>query len=329
MKIIVTGGSGLVGQAIKNVINTDKNYKNNHSYLFLSSRDCDLSNYETSLNFFKEHNPDYVIHLAAYVGGLFKNMNHKVDMLEKNLQINYNVVKVCHKVNVKKVICCLSTCIFPDKTTYPIDETMLHNGPPHNSNDTYAYAKRMLEIQCKAYNEQYNSNFVCIIPTNIYGDYDNFSLKDAHVIPALIHKCYLAKQNQSKFIVCGTGKPLRQFIYSIDLAKLILLVLEHYLEKTPIILSVDEKDEVSIATIAQTIAKEFNYEHMLQFDTSFSDGQYKKTANNTKLKKVLENIKNNKNNNNLPQFEFTPLIQGLSKTVKWFIVNYNKDYCRK
>lgn len=326
MKIIVTGGSGLVGQAIKTVVTNDSK-SSQDSYVFLSSSNCDLTNYRETLTVFKKHSPDYVIHLAAYVGGLFKNMNQKVDMLEKNLQINYNLVKVCHEVNVKKVICCLSTCIFPDKTTYPIDESMLHNGPPHNSNDAYAYAKRMLEIHCNAYNEQYNSNFVCIIPTNIYGYYDNFSLKDAHVIPALIHKCYLAKKNGDKFIVCGTGKPLRQFIYSIDLAKLILIVLDHYQEKTPIILSVDEKDETSIAHIARIIAREFNYEHMLEFDTSFSDGQYKKTANNAKLKKVLENINNN--NNNKSQFEFTPLEKGLSKTIKWFINSYNKDYCRK
>lgn len=328
MKIIVTGGSGLVGQAIQTVV-TNHLKPTQDSYVFLSSSNCDLTNYKETLAVFKKHSPDYVIHLAAYVGGLFKNMNQKVDMLEKNLQINYNLVKVCHEVNVKKVICCLSTCIFPDKTSYPINESMLHNGPPHNSNDAYAYAKRMLEIHCNAYNEQYNSNFICIIPTNIYGDYDNFSLKDAHVIPALIHKCYLAEKNGDKFIVCGTGKPLRQFIYSIDLAKLILIVLDHYQEKTPIILSVDEKDETSIAHIARIIAKEFDYEHMLEFDTSFSDGQYKKTANNAKLKKVLENINKNNNNKDISQFEFTPLEKGLSKTVKWFINSYNKDYCRK
>lgn len=326
MKILVTGGSGLVGQAIKKIVNEhDENYKNNHSYLFLSSKECDLTNYQATYNFFEKYKPDYVIHLAAYVGGLFRNMNHKVEMYEKNIQINHNVVKVCHELCVIKVICCLSTCIFPDKTTYPIDETMLHNGPPHNSNNAYAYAKRMLEVQCRAYNEQYGSNFVCVIPTNIYGEYDNFSLTDGHVIPALIHKCYLAKQRGEKFMVCGTGKPLRQFIYSIDLAKLILLILEHYEEKTPIILSVDEKDETSIAEIARLIAKEFDYEHMLVFDSSYSDGQYKKTANNAKLKKVLEKIQNEYEIKS--EFKFTPLSKGLPKTIKWFIENY--DHCRR
>ena len=105
---------------------------------------------------------------------------------------------------------------------------MLHNGPPHFSNDAYAYAKRLLEIQCKAYREQYSDNFVCVIPTNIYGPYDNFNLTDAHVIPSLIHKFWLAKKESKPFVIAGSGKPLRQFIYSEDLAKLILWVLESY-----------------------------------------------------------------------------------------------------
>ena len=110
---------------------------------------------------------------------------------------------------------------FSDKTSYPINESMLHNGPPHSSNDAYAYAKRMLEIHSKAYNEQYNDNFVCIIPTNLYGPYDNYNLQDSHVIPGLIHKCYLAKKENKPFYVWGSGKPLRQFIFSEDLAELI------------------------------------------------------------------------------------------------------------
>ena len=214
----------------------------------------------------KKIKPDFVIHLAAYVGGLFKNMNFKVDMYEKNTLMNCNVLKCCHEIGVKKLVSCLSTCIFPDKTTYPINESMLHNGPPHSSNDAYAYAKRMLEVQSKAYQEQYKDNFICVIPTNIYGENDNYSLEGGHVIPALIHKCYLAKQNKEKFVVRGTGKPLRQFIYSTDLAKLIMWVLESYDEKDSIILSVSEEEEMSIGDVARLVSKEFDYEHMMTFD---------------------------------------------------------------
>ena len=310
MIILVTGGSGMVGSAIKNISENSVD-----QYVFLNSKECDLTNFTQTYQKFKSVNPDYVIHLAACVGGLYKNMNFKVDMLEKNMDINSNVLKVCHLLKVTKVVSCLSTCIFPDKTSYPINETMLHDGPPHHSNDAYAYAKRMLEIHSKAYREQYNDNFICVIPTNIYGECDNYSLEDGHVIPSLIHKCYLSKKNNKEFIVRGTGKPLRQFIYSEDFAKLIIWTLFHYHENESIILSVNENDEVSIEYIARLIAKQYNYEHMLKFDTSYSDGQFKKTADNSKLKALY------------PDFKYTDLEIGIKKSVKWFIDNYQT--CRK
>lgn len=310
MKILITGGSGMVGYGIQQIKNTF-----NHEFIFMSSKDCDLSNYEITLNYFKKINPDYVIHLAAYVGGLFKNMNYKVDMLEKNLIMNYNVLKVCHILKIKKVISCLSTCIFPDDTTYPINESMLHSGPPHNSNDAYAYSKRLLEIHSKAYQEQYGDNFICVIPTNIYGENDNYSIEGGHVIPGLIHKCYLAKQNNEKFMVWGSGKPLRQFIYSQDLGRLIMWVLEKYEGKESIILSVGEKEEVSIEYVARQIAKAYNYEHMIDFDTTKSDGQFKKTADNSKLMNLYG------------EYKFMNIEEGIKRSVDWFVQNYDK--CRK
>ena len=309
-KILVTGGTGLIGKAIQNI---SKNY--DYKFIFIGSNDCDLTNYDDTYNFFDFIKPDYVLHLAACVGGLFKNMNNKVEMYEKNILINNNVLKSCHLLNVKKVISCLSTCIFPDKTSYPIDESMLHNGPPHDSNDAYAYAKRMLEIQSKAYQQQYNKNFICIIPTNIYGPYDNYSLEDGHVIPSLIHRCYLNKKNNEKFVVRGTGKPLRQFIYSEDLAKLILWSLDKYNSKESIILSVNEKDETSIENVARLIARSYDYEDNIIFDDSYSDGQFKKTANNSKLMNLIK------------EFNFTKIDDGIKSSVNWFIQNY--DNCRK
>ena len=300
----------MVGYGIQQIQN---NF--NHKFIFMSSKDCDLSNYEITLNYFEKINPDYVIHLAAYVGGLFKNMNYKVDMLEKNLIMNYNVLKVCHNLKIKKVVSCLSTCIFPDDTTYPINENMLHNGPPHNSNDAYAYSKRLLEIHSKAYQEQYGDNFICVIPTNIYGENDNYSIEGGHVIPGLIHKCYLAKQNNEKFMVWGSGKPLRQFIYSQDLGRLIMWVLEKYDEKDSIILSVGEKEEVSIEYVARQIAKAYDYEHMIDFDITKSDGQFKKTADNSKLMNLYG------------EYKFMNIEEGIKRSVNWFVENYDK--CRK
>ena len=262
MKVLVTGSSGLVGSAIKNI---SPNYP--YDFIFVSSQDADLTDYMQTYNLFDKHKPDYVIHLAACVGGLFKNMNYKVDMFENNVLINFNVVKYSHTFKVKKLVCCLSTCIFPDNTTYPINETMLHDGPPHSSNDAYAYAKRMLEIHCKTYQDQFDDNFICVIPTNIYGPNDNYDLKDGHVIPALTHRCYLAKKEGKPFRVLGSGTPLRQFIFSEDLANLFMWTLENYNEKESLILSVGEKNEVAIKDVALEIAKSFDYEHMMEFDT--------------------------------------------------------------
>ena len=305
--ILITGGSGLVGSAIRNI---SLDYCHNYTFIFLSSNDCDLTNYTNTFFTFSTFNPDYVIHLAACVGGLFKNMAYKVDMFEKNIIINTNVLKVCHQIKVKKVISCLSTCIFPDKTSYPIDETMLHDGPPHTSNDAYAYAKRMLEVQSRAYQEQYNNNFICVIPTNIYGPFDNFNLQDSHVIPGLIHKCYLAKQNNHKFVVSGTGTPLRQFIYSSDLAKMIMWVIDKYDEKESIILAPNEEDEVTIEFVSRLIAKAFEYEQFIEFDSSKSDGQYKKTVSNDKFRHHND------------EFKFTDVETGITQTVEWFNLNY-------
>jgi len=309
-KILVTGGSGLVGHGIQSIVGE---FGDKYEFIFVSSKDYDLYDFQQTNQMFEYIKPHIVIHLAANVGGLYKNMNQKVDMLEKNLMINFNVVKCSHDHRVEKLIACLSTCIFPDQIEYPIDETMLHNGPPHESNDAYAYAKRMLEVHCRAYRESYGDNFVCIIPTNIYGPHDNFDLENAHVLPALIHKCYLAKLYDEDFIVRGTGKPLRQFIYSKDLALLIMMVIENY-NGDNIILSVDETDEVSIECVARTIARCFDYEDRIVFNPSYSDGQYKKTVTNHRLQEILGNdIK----------FEFTSIQEGCKKTVEWFINKMN------
>jgi GDP-L-fucose synthase len=304
--VLVTGGSGLVGSALQQLAGSH--------YRFISSKEYDLTSLEDTRRMFAEIKPTYVIHLAACVGGLFKNMNNKVEMLEKNLLMNFNVVKCSHDAGVKKLVACLSTCIFPDKTTYPIHEGMLHAGPPHSSNDAYAYAKRMLEIQCRAYRENYGDNFICVIPTNIYGPADNYNLEDGHVIPALIHKCWLAKKAGDDFVVRGSGAPLRQFMYSLDLAILLMWVLVESNEPL-IILSVSEREEVSIGDVAKLIAHEFGYADRIRFDTNFSDGQFKKTADNSKLISAIGD------------YQFTSIKKGIHETVAWFCAHY--DIARK
>ena len=208
---------------------------------------------------------------------------------------------------------CLSTCIFPDKTTYPIDETMVHDGPPHRSNEGYAYAKRMIDVMNRCYRDEYGCNFTAVIPTNVYGPHDNFNIEDGHVVPGLIHKAYKAKAEGSELTIWGTGKPLRQFIFSEDLARLTAWVAREYTEVEPIILSVDEADEISIADVAYAVADATGLpRESIKFDTEKSDGQFKKTASNAKLRKYL------------PDFKFTPFAEGVKAAVDWFAEHYDE-----
>ena len=217
----------------------------------------------------------------------------------------------CCRINkVKKLVSFLSTCIFPDKTKYPINETMLHDGPPHSSNEGYAYAKRLIDTLNRAYAEEYGCNFTSIIPTNIYGPSDNFSIKNGHVIPGLIHKCYIAKKEGTPFTIWGSGTPLRQFIYSLDLAELTVWVMRDYHSPDPITLSVDEAAEVSIKDVALAVAKAMKFEGEVVFDTEKADGQFKKTACNKKFRSYR------------PDYEFTTIQDGIQKSVDWFVENY-------
>ena len=261
---------------------------------------------------FAKHKPTHVIHLAALVGGLFANMSRNCDFFRDNMKMNDNILASSHKHKVQKVVSCLSTCIFPDKTSYPIDETMVHNGPPHSSNFGYSYAKRMIDVQNKAYHEQHGCQFTSIIPCNVFGPHDNFNIQQGHVIPGLINKAHQAKKNGTAFEIWGTGAPLRQFIYSLDLAKLTVWVMREYQEIEPIILATDEADEVSIKDVAMMVLEASEFKGAIKFLTDKADGQFKKTASNAKLRKYL------------PDFKFVPTKQAIQETVKWFEDNYEK-----
>lgn len=308
--VLVTGGTGLVGKAINKVVNEDDAAKG-ETWVFLSSKDGDLVDRSATEAIFKKHQPTHVIHLAARVGGLFHNMAKKVEFFRENMLINDNIMECCRIYGVKKLVSCLSTCIFPDKTTYPIDETMLHNGPPHDSNLGYSIAKRLVDSMNHCYKEQYGCQFTSLIPTNVYGPHDNFNVQDGHVIPGLIHKCYLAKQKGEDMVLWGSGTPMRQFIFSEDLARLIVWVLRDYQEIEPIILSVGEEDEVSISDVAQMICEAMDFKGKLVKDTTKADGQFKKTASNKKLRSYK------------PDFKFTPIRQGIQTAVDWFVENYS------
>ncbi|CAK9298637.1 unnamed protein product [Gordionus sp. m RMFG-2023] len=310
MKILVTGSFGMVGHAIQMVVENDEKLKAKYEWVFISSKDGDLKDPVQAKAIFDKHKPSHVIHLAARVGGLFSNLRYNLDFFRENMAINDNVLNFSFQNNVQKVVSCLSTCIFPDKTSYPIDETMIHNGPPHVSNFGYAYAKRMIDVLNQGYKVQHGKNYTSIIPTNVFGPHDNFDIQNGHVIPGLMHKTYLAKKNGEPLTVWGSGEPLRQFIYSLDLAKLIIWVTFNYEQTEPIILSVSPKDEISIKDAVNMVTKSMDFQNKIIFDTSKSDGQYKKTASNLKLMKLL------------PDFQFTPIDKAIKDTCDWFVQNY-------
>mmetsp|Transcript_10676 Transcript_10676/g.26143 ORF Transcript_10676/g.26143 Transcript_10676/m.26143 type:complete len:336 (+) Transcript_10676:423-1430(+) len=309
--VLVTGGTGLIGYALQRVVERDEKLSA-QKWVFLSSKDGNLVDRNACEAIFEKHQPTHCIHLAARVGGLFANMKYKVEFYRENVILNDNVMECCRLYKVKKLVSCLSTCIFPDKTTYPIDENMIHNGAPHTSNEGYAYAKRMIDVLNRCYNDEYDCNFTSIVPTNIYGPNDNYNLEDSHVIPGLMHKCMIAKKEGKPFTIMGSGKPLRQFIYSEDLAELIIWTMLEYHSPEPIILSVDEQEEVSIGELARMVANAMEFTGEIVFDTAKSDGQFKKTASNAKLRSFK------------PDYKFTPIEEGLQKAATWFIENYDK-----
>lgn len=309
---MVTGGKGMLGNAIQRVVQEEPHLE--YSFVFVDIDDADLTDKRAVQSLFKKVNPQGVIHLAADVGGLYKNVKQGVEMLENNLLMNMNIMQSSLQFGVEKLISCLSTCVFPEQTlcphiSLPIDEQIIHMGPPHPSNEGYAHAKRLVDVQSRYYRKQYGCNFISLAPTNIFGSHDNYSLENSHVIPALIRKCDSAIRDGEDFVVRGSGKPLRQFIFSNDLARLFVWAYFNYDEADPLILAPGVDQEVSIATIAQHVADAFSYTKPIVFDTSYSDGQHKRTVTNAKL--MSRN----------PSFRFTPLRDAIKESADWFAIN--------
>ena len=296
-KVLVTGGYGMVGSAME-------------SQIKLSRETCDLTNPKQTNKLFQLVKPDGVIHCAGKVGGIGGNSNYKGEYFYDNLMINTNVIEASRRAGVKNLVAFLSTCVFPDKVKYPLTVDQVQLGEPHESNYPYAYAKRMADVQIRAYREQYGINYTSIIPSNIYGPNDNFNLDHGHVMPMLIHKLYLAKKNKTDFTVWGSGKPLREFIYSKDIAKIAEWALFNYEGTDPLIISGDE--EISIKDLVGLLVDEFKFKGKVIFDKTKPDGQLRKPSDNSKIKELL------------PDFEYTPFEQGIKETVSWFIENYDE-----
>ncbi len=291
--VLVTGGSGLVGTHLKDIM---------PDAIYISSKDFDLTDINRVDEMMEFYNPSVVVHLAARVGGLLDNMNYPVDYLEENILMNTNVIKSCYKYNVKKVVGILSTCIYPDIVdTYPMKEEDMFNGAPPPGNFQYAMSKRCLASQIEAYNKQYDKNWSCLIPCNLYGEYDKYEEHHSHFVSALIKKIHEAEDSIELW---GTGKPLRQFMYGGDLAKVIKYVIDNDVVGN---FNVAPKEVYTINEMAEIGIRSCNKEHLnIKYDNSKPDGQYRKDVDSSKLLSILDN------------FQFTPLGDGIRRVYDNF-----------
>ena len=295
-RILVTGGTGLVGKHLKDIM---------PNAIYLSSRDANLLNAKSVDTIIGMNKPDIVIHLAARVGGVLDNITYPVEYLEENTLINTNLLRACHKHDVQKVISIGSTCIYPDVVEeYPMKEKDLFNGPPPPDNFAYAMSKRLMVTQIDSYKKQHNRDWSYLVPCNLYGEHDKYEEHHSHFVSALIKKLYEAK---NKVEIWGTGKPLRQFMYAGDLARVIKDMIENDIVGN---FNVAPDDGISIEEITKIGMKACGKGDLeIVYDKTKPDGQYRKDVDSSKLLSVLKD------------FEFTSLGDGISKVYE--------DYCER
>lgn len=290
--ILVTGGSGMVGKSLKELIPQAS---------YISSKDCDLTNPIEVELLVKIHKPDVIIHLAAKVGGIIDNINKPAEYFDDNVLMNTLLLKSAYKYGVERFIGILSTCIYPDKLdTYPMTEEMLHLGPPTPTNFSYGYAKRSLAVQIDAYNKQYGTKYQYLTPCNLYGEHDKYG-DNSHFVAALIKKIHNAKMaGDDKITLFGTGTPLRQFMHSNDLAMIIKKCLDDEIYDN---FNVATEENISINDIAKIALKACDAEYMtIEYDSTKPDGQYRKDVSIEKLKTLI------------PDFSAIPLFDGIKET---------------
>lgn len=281
MKILVTGGSGMVGKSLKKLL-PDATY--------LSSSDCNLTNEDEVLSLMTNTKFDVVIHLAAKVGGIVDNINKPDDYFVDNIQMNTNIVKWSRITGVKRFIGILSTCIYPDKVeNYPMTEDMLHQGPPTPTNFSYGYAKRCLAVHIDACNTQHGTKYQYLTPCNLYGENDKFG-ENSHFVAALVKKIVVVEKDGGDTLgLFGTGTPLRQFMDSDDLAWVIKECLDKDIYDS---FNVATEENLSIKEMAEIALESCGLSDIkIEFDTTKPDGQYRKDVSIDKLKNLLPDFK--------------------------------------
>lgn len=308
-KIYVAGHGGLVGSAIMRKL-AQHSCEN---IIYRTSRELDLRDQDSVNQFFATEQPEYVFLAAAKVGGILANHTYPAQFIYDNLMIEANVIQAAYQYGVKKLLFLGSSCIYPKFAHQPIKEEYLLTGELEPTNDAYAIAKIAGIKMCQAYNKQYKTNFISVMPTNLYGPNDNFDLTSSHVLPALIRKFHEAKMNQQSSVeIWGTGKPLREFLHVDDLAEACIFLMDHYEGTEP--LNVGTGKDIAIADLATLIAKVVGYSGHIRYKTNMPDGTMKKLLDISRITSL----------------GWTPkisLADGIASTYQWYIQqSYNNEF---
>jgi GDP-L-fucose synthase len=302
-KIYVAGHNGLVGSALVHAL-TNQGYTN---LITRTRAELDLLDQTAVADFFATEKPQYVFLAAAKVGGIMANKTYPADFIYQNLVIQNNIIESAHKNKVAKLLFLGSSCIYPKLAPQPIKEEYLLTGPLEPSNDAYAIAKIAGIKMCQAYNTQYGDTFISVMPTNLYGENDNFDLETSHVLPALLRRFHEAKAaNAPHVTLWGTGSPMREFLYVDDMAAACVHLMETY--NDPEIVNIGTGEDVTIKELAETIKEIVGYKGEIEWDTTKPDGTPRKLLDVSKLHGL--------------DFKHTTSLQdGIQKTYEWYLKN--------
>ena len=275
-RIFVTGHKGLVGSAVIKRLN----YLGFKKIITIDKKKLDLRNQKKVFDFFKKNKIDGVINAAATVGGILANLKSKADFIYNNIVIQNNIIHACYLNNIKDLIFLGSSCIYPKLCKQPIKESYLLTGELEKTNEPYAIAKIAGIKMCESYNFQYNTNFKCLMPCNLYGPNDNYDLKTSHFFPALIKKIYYAKKKKSKkIIVWGSGNPKRELMHVDDLADACVFFFKKKTKES--LINVGTGDEKKIIQYVNFLKKKMNFNGKISFDKSKPDGTPRKVIDSS------------------------------------------------
>lgn len=304
-KIYVAGHRGMVGSAVVRGLR-EKGFGN---LVFRTSKELDLTRQSDVEQFFLDERPEYVFLAAARVGGIMANKTYRAEFIYINLQIQNNVIHTAWKLGVKKLLLFSSSCVYPRLCPQPMKEEYLWTGPLEPTNERYAVAKLAGMSMCRAYNDQYGTDFISVIPTNLYGPNDNYDPQQSHVMAALIHKFHVAKINSSPQVTLwGTGSPRRELMYVDDAADAALFLMEHYTGNEPINVGLGE--DRTIRELAELVKRIIGYEGEMVFDTSKPDGAPQKLLDVTQLHAMGWKAQ-------------TPLAEGIAKAYESYLQSYS------